>query len=337
MADSGGYWLNLAEAEKLTQSNLVPGVIEENIRRGGILSMLPLSQYMGLDVKWNRESAERLGQMAAVGDVLSWSDNITYTSVNRALKTIYDQTPLNKYVESVYGNMNNYRAVTLKGLRKGVIRKAEDRLIYGDLDYGTNEFDGLHAWAAENTGNLNIDGAETSLSVANLRKLIDAMKYGVDALLMPFEIARRLDAFYQEGDRGVSFTALGSMTWGPSEAGRRISFWDGVPILRSDYMGDEQKNTGAGSDARAAYTSGDKQYSIFALKFGQIREDAPGLTLAFGGPKNDPGEIFRTEFFDKLENYDAEGIRLVSYLALLSGSTMSVGRIYDITDTSITS
>lgn len=340
MADSGGYWLNLAEAQKLTQSFLVPGVIEENIRRGGILSIVPLSQYLGLEVKWNREGTERLGKFAAVGDVLSWTDNITYTAVSRRLAIIYDQTPLNMYVESLYGSLNNYRAVTLRGLRKGVIRKAEDAIVYGDLTYGAtgNEFDGLHAWAEENSGDLDIDEGEGALSLQNLRVLTDAMKYGVDVLLTGFEIGRRLDAFYQEGRVGQNANtnteqnALGSWVWGISEAGMRLPFWDGIPVLRSDYMVAEQANTGVGSDARAKNTSGTKQYSIMALKFGQIREDNPGLTLAFGGPKNEPGEIFRLEVIPVLPDYDAEGFRLVSYLALLASSTMSVGRIFDITD-----
>ena len=45
----------------------------------------------------------------------------------------------------------------------------------------------------------------------------------------------------------------------------------------------------------------------------------------------------RFEVFDKLENYDAEGFRLVAYPAILAGSTMAVGRIYDVTDTLWTS
>ena len=56
MADSGGYWLNLAEAQKLTQTTLVPGVIEENVRRGGLMATLPMAQSMGQDIKLGLDS-----------------------------------------------------------------------------------------------------------------------------------------------------------------------------------------------------------------------------------------------------------------------------------------
>ena len=151
MAASGGYWANLAEAQKLTQTHLVPGVIEENIRRGGSLSMLPLAQAMGKDITWNREDTEREARETSIGGLLTWTDNVKYTAVTKGLQILYDQTPLDHFVSSVYGDIQNYEAITLKGLRKGVIRRLEDRIIYGDLTYGTNEFDGLHALAEENS------------------------------------------------------------------------------------------------------------------------------------------------------------------------------------------
>ena len=56
MPDSGGYWLNLAEAQKLSTSPIVPGIIQENIRRGGLLPILPMQQFTGLNIKCNLES-----------------------------------------------------------------------------------------------------------------------------------------------------------------------------------------------------------------------------------------------------------------------------------------
>ena len=44
MADAGGHWNNLAEAQKLTQGTLVPGIIEEDIQEGGLIGRLPVMQ-----------------------------------------------------------------------------------------------------------------------------------------------------------------------------------------------------------------------------------------------------------------------------------------------------
>jgi hypothetical protein len=336
LADSGGYWSTLAEAQKLTESILVPGVIEEQIRRGSLVAQLPVMQVKGQSVKWNRENAERLGKSTSIGTQLTWSDNITYTQKEISLEKVYDQTPLDHYVEEVYGSINNYRAVILRGLRKGVLRKLDDLATYGDATYGTNEPDGIHAWAEDN-GNthsgLDVDEGEGALSLNNMRSVEDEMRYGIDYWLMPPEIMRRINAFYQEGESGATDRQrLGNFMWSRNDAGVPISFFNGVPIVKTDYLVAEQANTGVGSDARAKNSSGTNQYSIFAIKAGQIAENEPGMTVVFGGERHNLGEFLRLVDFPDLEDFDAEGLRVVSYFALASASARSVGRIYDITD-----
>lgn len=344
MADSGGYWLNLAEAQKLTQTTLVPGIIEEDIRRGGIVSMLPITQAPGQSLTYNRESTIRVPSKLAIGGQLTWTDNQVLVQKVAELKQMYDQTPLNNFVQSIYGNINNYRAVTLRGMRKGMVYSLEDRLVYDDTTYGALdanggalEFDGLHAIAEENTGDLDIDQAEAGMAISNLRAMVDAMKYGIDFFLMPFSIARRLDAFYQEVGSTISNrSAVGSYFWANLESiGMRLPFWNSIPIIRTDFLVAEQANTGVGSDARAKHTSGDEQFSVFGVKMGQISENDPGLSLLFGGDKHELGEFFRLEVFDKLENFDAEGFRMIAYTGLANASTLTVSRIFDIENVAV--
>jgi len=334
MADSGGYWSTLAEAQRLTQSTLVPGVIEEDIRRGGLMPRLPIMQAPGTKIEWNRENAVRTARKVSIGGQLVWTDNITYTPKEAELVHLYDQTPLNNFVQTQYGTMQNYRNITLRGMRKGMIHTLEDRIIYDDLTFGTDEFDGLHAIAEENTGDLDIDEGG-ALSLQNLRVLVDAMKYGVDALLMSFVVARRLDAFYQEGNTNSTNISLGSFAWGVNEIGMRVPFWNGIEIVRSDHMVAEEAGTGEGSDAKAKNT-GTAEYTIFAIKYGQVAEQDPGLTLLFGGQEHELGEFFRLVVFPNLEDFDAEGLRLIGYTGLAAGSSMSVGRIHGITDAAVT-
>jgi len=78
-------------------------------------------------------------------------------------------------------------------------------------------------------------------------------------------------------------------------------------------------------------------YSVFFIKKGapaMLTQD-PGLILAFGGDTNQSGEFFRPEYFEKLEGYDAAGVRLTSYIGMLAGSKFAIGRIYDITNTPV--
>lgn len=343
MAESGGFWLNLAEAQRLTQAFLVPGVIEEHIRRGGVFDRFPLAQSTGTRIEWNREKGERTAQEVAIGGQLVWTDNVDYTPVNRDLKILYDQTPLDKFVSSVYGTMVNYEAVTHSAMVKGMLKRLEDRLIYGDTTFSNNslQFDGFHAWGRENgqeTDGTNLDIDEGgALSLANLRLMEDTMKLGVDFILMPYEIARRLDSFYQEAGIGDSNRSnIGSFIWSVNDVGRRVPFWNGIEIVRSDYMVAEQAGTGEGNDAKAKFTSGTREYSIFMIKLGQVMLGEGGMTIAFGGATNELGEVFKTTFFDTLEDFDAAGIRLTSYVGTLCGSKYGCGRIHGITDAAVT-
>lgn len=349
MVDSGGHWANLSQLQKLTQSTLVPGVFEEDIKRENLVMRLPVVQAAntGKSIKWLRESVTAEAAVAdiTVGQQLAWSEDIEYDEVETALKISYLQRKLDKFVQSIYGNINNYEAQVLLEMKKGVMRKLGDKLVYNDITYGpggAKEFDGLHALAAEQTGtDLDIDNAEAGLSLYNLRKMIDAMKYGCDELWFPYQIARRLDAAYGEAgikktvSSSIRFSDIAMISYGWNEAGRRQMFWDGIPIIRTDYLVAEWENTGDGSSLRAKYVAtGDKQYSIFGVKRGNVIAREPGLGMGFGGT-NDT-EFFGLDYFPKLEDYLAAGMRLYAFVAPLLASTLCLGRIFDIEDVAVT-
>ncbi len=334
-----GHWTNLAEAEKLTQNVLVAGLVEENIKNGGILPLMPVVQFTGKKAAWNRESTIPTAQVAAVGDTLTWQDAAEVDEQETGLKIVYVQTPLNHFVESVHGSINNYQAIQLMNNKKAMMQKLEDLMLYGDLTFSASnlEFDGLHplAQASATDFNLNaldIDQLEAGLSLANLRLIEDNMRHGLDAWIFPKQIARRLDAYVQE--TGISTNTFGAISFTLDQLGKKVTHWNGTPILRSDYLVGEQANTGVGSDARAKRTSGDIQYSVFAVKFGQVMNGDPGLTFAWGNTGS-PGELWKTIFFPNLEDFDSSGLRLVTYGSVLDGSSMALARIFDIEDVAI--
>jgi len=339
-----GHWKNLTEAKKLTQSVLIPGVIEEDIKRNNLMDRLPAAQSTGQSIKFNREVAciEEDVNDAEIGEELSWSSSVEYDQQEVELKRCYVQRVLDDFIADVYGNVNDYEAIKLWEMKKGMVRKLGDKLLYDDITYGgSKQFDGLHAIAALQTGtNLDIDnGGTAGLSLHYLRSMIDAMKHGCDILYMPGEIAQRLDEAYQE--RGFTQLATGTagnlslITVGWDDMGKRVLFFDGIPIVRTDFLMAEQINTGDGSDARAKWTSGDKQYSVFGIKFGDVFNQEPGLMLAFGNTEM-VGQFYKIVPFTQLEDYDASGLRLVSYVAPLLGSKLCLGRIFDIEDLAVT-
>lgn len=271
---------------------------------------------------------------ANIGDQLSWTAGITYDQQEVALKRKYIQRRLDHFIPDVYGTINNYEAQVLWEMKKSLVRRLGDDLLYDDLTYGTNEFDGLHALAAVQTGtDLDIDEGEGALSLNNFRLQHDAMKHGIDFGYLPYCIGRRLDAAYQEA--GISsWAGMGQFAYGVDDMGKRVLYWDGVPYLRTDFLATETDDTGVGSDARAKESAG-SDYSIFHIKFGDVFNGEPGLCLGFGNTDM-LGQFYKIVMFEDLEDYDSAGIRLVSYVAPLLGSKLCLGRIYDVQDSAVT-
>ena len=276
-----------------------------------------------------------------IGEQLVWTEDVDYDEKEATLVRSYIQRKLDKFVESIYGTYNNYEVVMLGECEKAIKRKVGARLIYAD-DNTSGQFNGMHAWNRETSGDLNIDQGEAGLSLANLRIMIDAMKHGCDELWFPYEILRWLDAAYQEkGFAGLASGTAGTMaflTLGYNELGKRVMYWDAIPIIRTDFLVAENQNVGLAATAtsvRTLYTADDKQYSVFGVKHGNVLAKQPGLTYAYGGTEG-MGDFYKLTRFPELENYDAGGIRLVNYGAVLLGSSMGLGRITDIENVAIT-
>lgn len=342
MGDIVGHFISLTEAKKLGQSQLIPGVFPTDIKRNNPLAKFPVALAQGTSIKWNEECTVLSARRIASGTQLDYQSGMQYTQQEIELKQYFVGSLLNKFIKEVYGTINNYEAITLMELQKGMLRTLGDALIYDDTTYDDENLsmDGLHAWAATKNGtDSDQDNGEAGLSLANVRTMIDAMPYGCSAIWTSYEIWRRISQAYEE----VGFAALATgeagamsvITRSIDEIGKRIYFFDGIPFEPTDFLVAEQANTGIGSDARAVYSSGDKQYSIFGVLYGDVFRMEPGVTIGFGSP-NMLGDFFEVDLLDKMESYNTRAMRLFAYPAVLRGSPLSLARIYDIEDVAVT-
>lgn len=361
MASSGGHWKTLSEAQKLTQSHKIPGVIEEDVKRNNPLDRMPVAQAAGtgLKIEWVRENTTTDDAVveADVGDQLSWGEDVEYTEVESTLRYVYIQRKLDRYVQNIYGTYNDYKVQMLLECEKGLKRKIGDRLLYADTTYGGSptQWDGLHALVAEKGtpnaaatttySDLNIDQADAGLSLALLRRMLDAMKLGCDEILVPPQIGIRIDTAYGEygfrTDTGETLQTIvhgdiSLLTRGLNDIGRPIMYFAGVPIVRTDYLVAEESGTGTGatSNARAKYSS-DSTFSIFGVKYGDVLARNPGICFAYGGTEGE-GDLYELWTWERLEDFNAGGIRLDSYGTVLLGSTLCLARIHDVDDSAVT-
>lgn len=344
MADSGGHWSTLAQAQKLTESTKIPGVFETDIKRNNPLDRVPVAQaaHSGKSIKFLREAVtlDDDVQDLAVGEKLTWTEDVTYDEVEVPLKIKALQRKLDQFVRDIYGTYNDYRAQVLLEMEKGIKRKIGDAMIYNDVTYGgANQFDGMHAQAALQTGtNLDIDGGETGLSLADMRTLEQNMKQGISEWWIPYPIVPYINAAYEEaGFSGLAYNSAGALamiTRGISDIGKHIMFWNGVPFVPTDYLMLETDDVGDGSDLRSKDSDG-SDYSIFAVLLGDVMAREPGMTLAYGGTEG-MGDFYKLVPFPNLEDYDAEGMRMVSYISMLFSSKYAVSRIFDVQASAIT-
>jgi hypothetical protein len=356
---SGGHWENLAAVKKLTQSTQIPGYVVEDVKRNNPAGLVTVCQanHTGSSIKWLRQDPNKKSvstvKNIAIGGATVWSESVNYNEHEVELRACYTQQKLDRFIPAIYGTFNNYEEVMYQEMSEGVIEKIGDKILYDDYTYSSDklEIDGWHAIAAEVADNTlnNLDGGETALSLEMWRILSDAMKYGVDFWLIPYCIGRRLDAMMQEkGLAGLAYNAaatMGNIQFGWDEMGKKLMYFDGAPIIRSDFLVAEQANTGQGSDARAKYSSGTAMYSIFGVKLGKpsLLERDPGYKLCFGQPESDvdtqqmgDGNLTFLEYFSKLEGWIGKGMRMTSWITQLPGSSMCIGRIYDITNAAVT-
>lgn len=360
MASSGGHWKTLAEAQKLTQSTKVPGVFEEDVKRNNPLDRMTVAQAAntGLKIEWLQEktTAEDAVVEADIGDQLVWGEDVEYTERESTLRYVYIQRKLDRYVQGIYGTYNDYKAQVLLESEKGLKRKLGDRVVYADTTYGgaPTQFDGLHALAAERStpnsasvvaySDLNLDNESQGLQLSLLRRMLDAMLFGCDELWVPPAIGIRFDSAYGEygfrTDTGETLQTIvhgdiSLLTRGVNELGRPIMYFAGIPIVRMDYMVAEQDGTGTGatSNKRAKYSS-DRTFSLFGTKGGNVMEKQPGICFAYGGTEGE-GDLYELWTWDRLEDYNAGGMRLDSYGSILLGSTKALGRIFDVDDAAI--
>jgi len=327
-----GHWASLTEAQKLVQSKLLRGVVQEVIEEGSLLPELPVMAIDSKSVLYNRENTLPTAAFYDIHEQIPWQADVDYTTqVEAILKRVARQDVLDQFMMDTYRDPNDYRTIVLSELRKGCQRTLEDKLIFGDIDNDAAEFDGIsHLFEADAAGGETFDTtgtygqlydmADAGLSVKTTRDMLDRVRPKASVILMSRTIRNRISAAALEAGVASTYPA-GHINYTKDEYGTRVEFFDGIRLLVSDYMVDEDDNTGDKA------TSASEIQSIYAIRFGQIMDG--GLCLCTGGSTGGP-EFFKVRELEALEDYDAAGIRLTAYCCLALGSNLGAARITSI-------
>lgn len=294
-----------AEAEKLSNNDLVRGVVEEIVDREALFAMLPFVKSEGKAYVYNRENAVSEGVFVDPNDTIT-EEASTFTEVTTNLRILAGDVDVDKFLISTMGDSNDQLTTQIAAKAKGVGRKFRRTLVIGDNGTNAKEFDGIGQLV---TGGQTFDAGTNgaALSLDMLDELLDYVPNGADAIIMRPGTLRAWRALVRAAG-GNTGEHLMIENFGVS-----VPAHNGVPILVNDFLpGNETLNAGS------------SLCSVYAARF----NETDGLHGIYGG--NNAG--FDVEYIGTVQNKDAVRYRIKWYTSLALKSTKSLARLQGITN-----
>lgn len=294
-----------AEAEKLSNNQLIAGVVEEIIEKDELFAVLPFAGVSGKAYVYDRENALPTADFLDPNDTVNESA-ATFTEVTARLRILIGDVDVDKFLDETMSDTNDQRAVQIAAKSKAVARKFKATVANGDATTSPKEFDGISKLvAAGQTIAAGANGAALTLSM--LDQLADAVPNGADAFIMRAGTIRAYRALlYATG--GVQPAMVEIENFGAPVLGH-----NGLPILRNDFL-----------PADETQGSSNVTCSVYAARMNEV----DGLHGLYGG--SDIG--MRVEDIGTVQNKDANRLRVKWYCSLALKSTKSLARLKGVTN-----
>lgn len=295
-----------AEAEKLSRSELVRGVIEEIITKDSVFNVLPFVPVNGKAYVYNRENT------ISEGDFLDPNDTVnegaaTFTEITTKLRILAGDVDVDKFLMETMGDTNDQLAVQIALKGKALARKFERTLAIGNSGTNAKEFDGMAVLAtAGQTLTAGANGAAMTLGM--LDQLIDLVPNGADAIVMRSGTIRAFKDLLRTVGGGTDAAMLQLENFS-----RPMLTHNGIPILVNDFL---PGNETQGSSSVTC--------SVYAVRLNEL----DGLHGIYGGPSAG----IRVEEVGTVQNKDAWRVRLKWYTGLALKSTQSLARLKGVTN-----
>lgn len=303
--------ITLAESAKLSQDDLVAGIIENIITVNHFFDALPFDGIEGNSLAYNRENTLGDVIVAGVGTTYSGAgagkNAATFDTVNSNLTTIMGDAEVNGLIQATRSSDgNDQTAVQIASKAKSAGRKYQDQFINGT---GTgNEMTGLTQLCAESQTIATEENGE-ALSFEMLDQLLDTVtdKDGVvDYVMMHARTLRSYKALLRQ----LGGASINEVIELPS--GNSVPAYSGVPIFRNDYIPTNQvKGTSPATTSIFAGTfdDGSRTHGVAGLTAAR----ASGIQVEDVGVSEDKDEhIWRVKWYTGLALFSEKGLACVS-------------------------
>ena len=259
--------LTLAEANKLTNNPIVPGIVETFVKESPVIDRIQFKDISGNAYKYNEELALPGVEFRAVNAAYSESTG-TINPKTESIVILGGDADVDTFLVKTGGNLADLRVTQNNMKSKAAAYKFDDSFINGDTAVDANSFDGLKKRLTgaqvivAGVNGLSILGAADADRHAFLDQLdlLIAQVLGINAsngaLYMNAAVkakiassARRLTTYDQTVD---SF-------------GRHIQMYNGIPLLD---IGNKADGTLVIPQTETQGTAVGTTSSIYAVKFG---------------------------------------------------------------------
>lgn len=307
------------EADKLSNNQLVAGIIEEIIERDDLFAVLPFTRVNSKAYVYNREdtgASNNITQGAGLPTFLDPNDTIVegavpFKEVTTRLRIIAGDVDVDKFLQETESDTNDQMAIQIGKKAKALGRIYHDALMNGDSSANAKSFDGVKRLMTNADSNaaqtINIGANGGPLTLTALDQLLDTVKNGADALIMRRGTVRA----YRSLIRAAG--GYDGMAEFPQNFGRPMLSHNGVPILVNDFM-----------PANETLGSGTNLCSVYAVRLNEV----DGLHGLYGGESAG----IRVEDIGTVQNKDARRLRVKWYCGLALKSTQSLARLAGITN-----
>lgn len=297
------------EAEKLSNNDLLRGVIEEVIDREDLFAILPFVKTEGKAYVYNRENGVVEAEFLDPNDTVP-EGAATFTEVMTKVRILAHDVDIDKFLAQTMDDTNDQVAIQLAAKAKGLARKFRKTLILGNNGTNPKEFDGLQVLTAATgaTQNIVVGANGAALTLSMLDELLDAIPNGADVIMMRPGTIRAYRALLRQAGGTQPFELM------LKDFGRPMLTHNGVPIIENEFIpGNVTQGTSTGNTC-----------SIYAVR---LNED-DGLHGLYAGPN--AGMV--VEPIGTVQNKDAWRYRVKWYAGLALKSTKSVARLVGITN-----
>lgn len=301
--------VTLAESAKLTQDQLVAGLIETIVEVNPLYEMLPFTEIEGNALAYNRENALGDVQFLGVGGTITAKNPATFTKVTSELTTLIGDAEVNGLIQATRSDYTDQTAVQVASKAKSLGRQFQSTMISGD---GTgNSFQGLLSLVASSqTLYAGANGGQLTFEL--LDQLLDTVKDKdgqVDFIMSTFAMRRKYFALLRAlGGAGINETIT-------LPSGRQVPIYRGVPWFVNDFIPSNLVRGSSGAVCTAIFAGtfddGSNKYGIAGL----TAKGAAGLRIEdVGVAENKDERITRVKMYCGFANFSQLGLACLAGL-----------------------